>query len=153
MAYATWTEVQKYLPPDSQKSEALENKAAELLAPEYRSINARLGERYVVPLTLADHPNAYAWATDLHAKFVAAKAMVAVRSLQGQEDGATWYPDRLLEEAEKDLQDAVEGRISLTDAVESSTEGGEFQAHDGYSDLTTTEQGYLEPWFTRHDTW
>ncbi len=153
MAYATWTEVQKYLPPDSRNSEALENLAADLLDAEYRSINAKLGERYIVPFILADSPTAYALAKDLNAKFVAAKAMIAVRALQGDEDTATWYPDRLLEEANAALEQAAAGALYLSDAILSTTEGTEFRATDGYSDLSTTEQGYIDPWFERHDTW
>lgn len=153
MAYATWTEVQAFLPPDSQNSDALQNIAQDLLEVEYRAINGKLGERYVVPLVLADSPTAYAWAKDLNAKFVAAKAMIAARALSGAEDEATWYPDRLLKEAETDLALAASGGIFLDDATLSTEEGGQFRATDGYSDLNTTDQGYIAPWFKRSDTW
>ena len=153
MAYATWTEVKVFLPPDSQDSPALQTQAGDLLQPAYRHINARLGERYVTPIVLADSPNAYAWATDVHAKLVAGQSLVAVRALQGEEGEATWYADRLIKDAEDALTAAVAGTINLSDAVDSTDDGGEFRVTDGYSDLTSTEQGYIAPWFKRSDTW
>jgi hypothetical protein len=153
MAYATWAEVQGFLPPDSRNSEALENTAEGLLEPVARRIDSKLGERYTVPLVLATSPVAYAWAKDLNAKFVAGHAMVAARALMGEEGEATWYPDRLLKEAEADLAAAASGAVYLTDAVLSTTEGGEFRATDGYSSLSTTNQGYIAPWFKRSDSW
>jgi hypothetical protein len=153
IAYAEWADVQTFLPPDSQNSTALENAATVLLPVEYRAINARLGERFVVPFVLATQPNAYAWAKDINAKIVAAKAMLAVRSPQGEEDGASWYPDRLLAEANAALDAAASGNLYLSDATLSTTEATETRATDGYSDLSSTEQGYIAPWFERHDTW
>lgn len=153
MAYATWIEVQVFLPPDSASSTAVESKAHDLLEPEYRSINAKLSERYVTPFVEATSPEAYAWAQDLNAKFVAAKAMLAARAIAGDEEAVTWYPDRLLKEAEAALAAAAAGTITLSDATLSTTEGTEFRATDGYSDLTTTEQTAVGPWFKRSDTW
>lgn len=150
MSYCTWDDVSKELPAVLQDNADLAGHAEDMIAGEQALLDARLGERYVVPFVLATSPKAFAWAKKVLSKIVAARAYMSVRSVEGDEEAATWFPKALLASAEAEIERAVEGGAALSDAVE-ETDEPERNPEDGYSDLTTTEQGYIAPWFKRQD--
>ena len=151
MSYCTWDDARKELPTALQDNSDLAGHADDLIAGEQALLDVRLGERYVVPFVLATSPIAFAWAKKVLGKIVAARAYMSVRSVEGDEEAATWFPKSLLAEAEAQIERVVSGAASLSDAVEATTTEPEKSAEDGYSYLTTAEQGYLDPWFTRQD--
>lgn len=151
--YCDWDDVRLELPSALADNADLSNHATDMIPGEQALLDARLGERYVVPFVAATSPIAFAWATKVLARIVAARAYMSVRAVEGDEEAATWFPKALLAQAEAEIERVAGGEASLSDAVEATATEPEKTAEDGYSYLTTTEQGYIAPWFKRQDEW
>ena len=152
MAYCTWDDIRRQLPETFRSDADIENAARQILAFESRDLDTRLGERYVVPFSESENPEAYDWARGILARIVAARALVIARAQEGGEDEATWFADRLLAAANAAIGEAVNGRRYLSDATLSAYEGL-IAPEDGYDTLDPADQDRLRPWFRRENEW
>ena len=152
MAYCAWKDVAEWLPEDWRSNSDINSAARRILEKEHTLLNARLGERYIVPFTLADNPEAYAWAKVILAKFVCAHALLLARAQEARDPEEQDWAARLLAEANEAIENMVHGEGYLSDA-EVNPDEGDVSVEDGYDSLDTTDQEYLEPWFTRQDEW
>lgn len=146
----TWDDnVRQYISGKLQDNTVIAQQANAFIEAEERDFNARIGERYETPISSSDSPVAYAWARDIIAQRVAARALIATRGAETSEDPAAWYPNRLLKETSDTITAAIDGKRNLSDAVEDTDETAGINVEDGYSDLSDAGQDAVEPWFTR----
>jgi len=150
--YAEWSDIREYVPEEYRDEADLRSTATNLQQGCEDEIEDSLRSRWSMPVTLAANPKAYATVKDLCAKLTAARALIEWRASDDPEEPATWYADRMIADVRQALAEYQDGTRTFSDASPVSDGGGQ-DVEDGYDDLTTTEQTYLEPWFSRSDEW
>ena len=149
MSYATLADVEARLPRTVRSEGEYLDFLAQRLQQAYHEINARLAERYSVPVSQATSPQFYSLLRAIQADLVAADVIKYVREAAGDSEAALWYADHLRERAENALNRLAEGTDTPPDAVLAGSGG----IDDGYDALDATDQAALEPFFRRSDVW
>lgn len=116
-----------------------------LLATNYARVNSRLSSRYSVPIVLATSPLAYAVVKDIERDLTAADLIDHIRESVSDNWQVLWYARNLRQRAEDLLAELVSGATLLSDAVESTVEGGAIE------DGETVDSLVAIPWFERGD--
>lgn len=152
MAYATMALVRDYLPARWRDDAELRARVEDVQPAAEDDVETALSARYTVPLVVGTSPNAYAVVQRLCARLVAARAIMAHRA-QDVDEQAAWYARDLERQVLRQLDAYQKGNALLpSDAVVNPDPPG-VNADDGYDDLTTTQQESIEPFFSRSKVW
>ncbi|MGE4406394.1 hypothetical protein [Pseudomonas sp.] len=149
MSYATLADVEARL-PQTVRSEGDYVRLADVrLEQTYQEINARLAERYSVPVSQSVSPQFYALLQAIQADLVAADVIEYVREAASDAEAALWYAEHLREHARQALDRLADGTDTPADAVLAHSGG----IDDGYDALDENQQQALAPFFRRGDVW
>ena len=149
MSYATLADVEARLPGTVRSEGGYLEFVAQRLEEVYHEVNARLSDRYSVPVSQATSPQFYALLQAIQADLVAADVIEYVREAASDAEAALWYAEHLRQRAESALGRLAEGTDTPPDAVLAASGG----IDDGYDALDDDQQAALEPFFKRSDVW
>lgn len=151
MSYATKKLISDHIPRTFRTDQALIDACAEKQDDAENLVVGMLSTVYEFPLTAAANPVSYARVQGLCARLTAARGLKWFHA-DDMPEAVNAHARDLEREVMEELRGLVSGNDMLTDATQSD-DGPGTDVEDGYSDLTTTEQGYVDAWFARSDEW
>ena len=143
--YADWQQVKEHVQDFEAQPDTARMNTAIGWAEDY--FDGRLRERYTVPFTSGDNPNAWALARRIVALWAAAKYLINRRQEEADEDTVMWYPRQLVADGDALFEQFISG-TPPSDAEVASDEFSEL-VHDGYSDRTDQQKSDLTAIFMR----